>query len=91
MLIIGAVFFEANSSEIFTIKQGVAQGCILLPTLFLMCMFYYVRRRNPQSWVFNFQKIHCPGLLFADEFVEVAETESALQSLIDIVHYYSKR
>ena len=31
-----------------------------------------------------------PGLLFADNFVGLAETKPALQSLIDIVHNYSK-
>ena len=30
------------------------------------------------------------GLLFGDDFVQVAETGSALQKLIDIVHNYSK-
>ena len=38
----------------------------------------------------NFQKIHCP-VLFADDFVGLAEAGSALQKLIDIVHNYSKR
>ena len=28
-------------------------------------------------------------LLFADDFVGLAETGQALQSLIDVVHYYS--
>ena len=31
------------------------------------------------------------GLLFVDDFVGVGETGSALLSLIDIVHNYSKR
>ena len=31
------------------------------------------------------------GLLFADEFIGIAETGRALQSLIDIVYNYSKR
>ena len=31
------------------------------------------------------------GILFADDFVELAETGSALQTLIDIVYNYSKR
>ena len=30
------------------------------------------------------------SLLFADDFVGIAETRSALQSLIDIVHNYSQ-
>ena len=31
------------------------------------------------------------GLFFADDFVGIAETGQALQSLIDTVHNYSKR
>ena len=36
MLIIGVIFFEVKTSELFPIKQGVAQSCTLLPTLFLV-------------------------------------------------------
>ena len=38
----------------------------------------------------NFSKINCLVFLFADDFVGIAETGRALQSLIDIVYNYSK-
>ena len=38
-----------------------------------------------------FSKNQMSGLLFADDFVELAETGSSLQILINIVHNYSKR
>ena len=52
---------EGNSSEFFPIKHGVAQGCTLLPTLFLFISVVY----------------YLSGLLLADDLVGVAETGSA--------------
>ena len=36
MLTIGVAFLEGKTSEFFPINQGVAQGCTLLPILFLI-------------------------------------------------------
>ena len=36
MLILGVVFFDGKSPEFFLNKQGMVQGCTLLPTLFLI-------------------------------------------------------
>ena len=86
------VFLEGKSSEFFPINQGVAQGCTLSPTLFLI----YINgllceiENCPQLGV-KFSENRMSGLLFADDLVGVAETGSALQKLIDIVHVYSKR
>ena len=38
----------------------------------------------------NFSEIKLSNFLFADGFIGVAETRSALQDLIDTVHKYSK-
>ena len=70
----------------------MAQGCTLLPTLF----FIYINgllceiEKCPELGV-KFSENTMSGLLFADDFVGLAETGSALQKLIDIVHNYSKR
>ena len=91
MLIIETVFLEGKFSEFFPINQEVAQACTLSPTLFLIyingllceiekCMQLYVKSsENTLS-----------SLLFVDDFVQVAETGSTLQSLINTVHNYSK-
>ena len=39
----------------------------------------------------KFSENNMPGLLFADDFVGVAESKSALQSMITIVYNYSRR
>ena len=91
-MIIGVVFFlEGKSCEFFPIKQGVAQGCTLSPTLFLI----YINgllceiEKCPKLGV-KFSENTLSGLLFTDDFVGLAKTGSALQKLIDTVHNYSK-
>ena len=80
-------FLEGETSEFFPIKLGVAQGCTLSPTLFLIyingqfCeMEKYPKLGDKLSENTLFE------LLFVDDFVEVAGTGSALQKLTDIVH-----
>ena len=89
--IIGVVFLEGKFSEFFLINWGVAQGCTFLPTLFLIYINGILRESEkfPELGV-KFSKNGMSGLLFADDFVGIAETGSALPSLIDIVHNFSK-
>ena len=85
-------FLEGKSSEFFPIKQRVAQGCTLSPTLFLI----YINgllceiEKCPKLGV-KFSENTLFRLRFSDDFVGLAETESALQKSIDIVHNHSKR
>ena len=91
-----ANFRKVSYSDYFPINQGVAYSCTLSPTLFFLfiSMVYCKKLRNTQSYMYmymlNFQK-QMSGLLFANDLVRIAETGSALQILIDIVHNYSKR
>ena len=92
MQIIEAVsFLEGRSSKFFSINQGVAQGCTLSPTLFLIYINGLLNEieKCPELGV-EFSKNKMSGVLFADDFVGIAETRQALQSLIDIIHNYSK-
>ena len=81
------VFLEGKSSEFFSINQRVAQGCTLSLTLFLIYINGLLNEieKGPELGV-NFFKNKLSGLLFADDFVGIAETGRALQSLIDIVY-----
>ena len=86
------IFLEGKSSDYFSINQGVAQGCTLSPTLFLIYINGLLCEIDKHSELgVKFSKNKLSGLLFADDFVGLAETGSALQILIDIVHNYSKR
>ena len=77
---------EGKSSEFFSINQGVAQGCTLSPTLFLIYIIGLLNEieKCPELGV-KFSKNKLSGLLFADDFVGIAETAKVLQSLIYIV------
>ena len=86
------VFLEGKSSEFFPINQGVAQGCTLSPTLFLIYIDGLLSEIEKCSQLgVKFSENEMSGLLFADDFVGLAESGPALQNLIDIVYDYSKR
>ena len=79
------ISLEGKSSDHFPINQEFAQGCTFSPTLFmiyihgLMCEI----AKHPKSGV-NFSKNKMSALLFADDFVGIAETGSPLQIIIEI-------
>ena len=83
---------EGKSANCFSINQGVAQGCTLSPILFLIYIngLLFEIKKHSELGV-KFSKHEISGLLFADDFVELAETGSTLQILINIAHNYSKR
>ena len=62
------------------------------PTLFLIYINGLLNEieKCPELGV-KFFKNKMSGLLFADDFVGIAETRRVLQSLIDIVYNYRKR
>ena len=86
------IFLEGKCSDFFPVNQGVAQGCTLSPTLFLIYINGLLNEieKCPELGA-KFSENKMSGLLFADDFVGIAETGQALQSLIDVVHNYSKR
>ena len=76
--------------SIFSINHGVAQGCTLSPTLFLIYINGLLNEieKCPELGT-KFSKNKMSGLLIADDFVGITETGPALQNLIDIVHNFS--
>ena len=79
---------EGMYSEVFFNQSGGCQGCTLSPTLFLIYINGLLNENEkcPELGV-KFSKNKMSGLLFSDDFVGLAETGPALQSLIDIVLY----
>ena len=81
------VFLEGKSSEFSPINQGLAQGCPLSPTFFLIHvngLLSEIEKRSQLGVKFSENKLS--SLLFADDFVGFAKSGPALQSLIDIAY-----
>ena len=65
------ILLEGKSSDYFSIDQGVAQGCTLLPTLFLIYINGLLCKieKCPELGV-KFSKNKMSSLLFAVDFEE---------------------
>ena len=83
------VFLNGCKSDYFDIYQGVAQGCTLSPTLFLI--FIDGLMKEIERTVPSLPSLEFNGLLFADDFVGLSDSEQGLQALIDVVYAYSKK
>ena len=75
-------------SDYFDIYQGVAQGCTLSPTLFLF--FIDGSMKEIERAVPSLPSLEFNGLLFADDFVGLSNSEQGL-ALIDVIYAYSKK
>ena len=76
------VFLNGCKSDYFDIYQGVAQGCTLSPTLFLI--FIDGLMKEIERTVPSLPSLELNGLLFADDFVGLSDSEQELQALIDV-------
>ena len=83
------VFLNGCKSDYFDIYQGVAQGCTLSPTLFLI--FIDGLMKEIERTVPSLPSLEFNGLLFADDFVGLSDSEQGLQALIDVIFTYSKK
>ena len=81
------VYLDGIKSEYFGITQGVAQGCTLSPTLFLI--FVDGLMKEIESKVSSLPSLQLNGLLFADDFVGLSDSKEGLQNMINVVHAYS--
>ena len=72
-------------SDYFDIYQGVAQGCTLSPTLFLIFIGGLIK--EIERTVPSLPSLELNGSLFADDFVGLSNSEQGLQALIDVYAY----
>ena len=79
-----AILLDGEKSTTFRLEQGVAQGCILSPILFLVLindLLKDVEEVGLGIKINNGKRIG--GMWFADDFVGVSESRESLQKLID--------
>ena len=69
-------YLDGSKSEYFDITQGVAQGCTLSPTLFLI--FVDGLMKEIESKVSSLPSLQVNGLLFADDFVGLSDSKEGL-------------
>ena len=67
----------------------VLHRVVLSPTLFLI--FIDGLMKEMKSTVPSLPSLELNGLLFADDFVGLSDSEQGLQALIDVVYAYSKK
>ena len=81
-----AVFLEGEQSESFSVQQGVAQCCILLPILFSVFINgLFEELEQSELGIELSTGAGISGMLFADDFVGASHSENWLQKLIDVV------
>ena len=83
------VFLNGCKSDYFDIYQGVAQGCTLSPSLFLI--FIDGLMKEIERTVPSLPSLELNGLLFADDSVGLSDSEQGLQALLNVVYAYSKK
>ena len=81
-----------EKSAMFSVEQGVAQGCSLSPILF--SVFINDLLKDVEQAELGIQLSsgkRVGGMLFADDFVGVSDSRESLQKLIDVVHGYCNK
>ena len=87
-----AVLLDGEKSSVFSVEQGVAQGCSLSPILFSVFINDLLREVEEAGLgvqLCNGKSIG--GMLFADDFVGFSDSKEKLQKLIDVVHSYCNK
>ena len=76
-------------SEAFDVQQGVAQGCSLSPILFSVFINGLLKEVEQAGLGMELSDgSTIGGMLFADDFVGVSNSEEELQRLINVAHAY---
>ena len=67
-----------SKSDLFPVRVGLRQGCLLTPVLFMIFMDRISRRSLVVEGI-TFGDLWIPSLLFADDMVLLASSNSDLQ------------
>ena len=84
-----AVLLDGECSEAFDVQQGVAQGCSIAPILFSVFINGLLKEVEQAGLGVELSDgSTIGGLLIADDFVGVCDSEEELQRLINVAHAY---
>ena len=83
------VFLDGEQSKMFSVEQGVAQGCSLSPMLF--SAFINDLLKEVEEAGIGVQLCNDRSMTGADDFVGVSDSRENLQKLIEVVHNYCNR
>ena len=76
----------------FTIEQGVAQGCSLSPILFSVFVNDLLKEVEQTELGIQLSSGKTVGgMLFADDFVGISDSKESLQKLLDVVYSYCSK
>ena len=86
-----AIKLDGETSKFFYTLQGVAQGCTLSPTLFRVFINDMIRVVEATKQGIKVKEDTVSGLMFADDFVGIAETPERLQKQIEKSLEYTRK
>ena len=82
---------DGKTSKYFDILQGVAHGCTLSPTLFKVFSNDMIKAVETTKQGVKVGEDMVSGLMFADDFVGLAETPEGLQTQIEKALEYTRK
>ena len=86
----GCVLWNGQRSEPFTLLQGVCQGGVLSPFLYCIYVDELLDQLSISKIGTSISDIYCGAPMYADDLSLVADSQTALQSLLDQVNYAKK-
>ena len=87
-----ALLLNGHISPVFPCKRGVRQGCNLSPLLFCLYVADLEQTlRNEQSGAVTLVHTRLPLLMFADDLVLLADSNTGLQRSLDILAEYCQK
>ena len=84
------IILEREKSEVFNVEQGMARGCSSSPILFSACINDLLKGVEEAELGIQLSSGNTVGgILFANDFVSISDSNKSLKKLIDVVRIYS--
>ena len=87
----GKVMFKGKLSDLFKIKTGVRQGCLLSPFLFLLAIDWIMRKCEARDGIQWSLTDHLNDLDYADDIALLSTTRQQMQRKTDKIAENSKK